>query len=187
MVFVVDRDRPDLGGNMRHGDIHTWCPLLWTYLVGRYGVRSALDVGCGEGHAVLFFHRLGVMAHGIEGLRKNVERAVAPIALHDLLSGPYVMPVDFVWSCEVAEHIDPEKVDFYLDTLANGRIVAMTHALPGQGGYNHVNCQPQEYWVEKFAQRGYVLSEDNDIFREIAGRDQTWSYFTRSGLVFLRG
>lgn len=93
-----------------------------------------LDVGCGEGHAVSFFAKLGVHAHGIDGLKHNVQRAVFPIALHDLLAGPYFMPVDFVWSCEVAEHIDPLKVDFYLDTLANGRVVAMTHALPGQPG-----------------------------------------------------
>ena len=40
---------------MRHGDIHTWAPVLWNFLVQRYGVQSMLDVGCGEGHTVLFF------------------------------------------------------------------------------------------------------------------------------------
>ena len=117
---VFDPARPDLGGNVRHGDAWTYHPALWRYLVGRFGVRSVLDVGCGEGHAVRFFHALGVIAHGIDGLLINVQRAVYPIALHDLLAGPYIMPVDLVWSCEVAEHIDQEKVDHYLDTLANG-------------------------------------------------------------------
>ena len=88
MVFVTDSARPDLGGNMRHGDIHTACPALWRYLVERFAVKSVLDVGCGEGHAVSFFQRLGVMAHGIDGLRTNVARSVVPIALHDLLTGP---------------------------------------------------------------------------------------------------
>ena len=138
--FVTDKERPDLGGNMRHGDIHIWCPALWRFMVEQFAVRSVLDVGCGEGHAVRFFHALGIFAHGIEGLPANVRRAVAPIAPHDILSGRYVMPVDLVWSCEVAEHILEDKVDPYLDTLANGRVVAMTHAVPGQGGYHHVNC-----------------------------------------------
>lgn len=186
MVLATDPLRPDLGGNIRHGDPHTWSPRLWRYLVERYAIRSMLDVGCGEGHAVSFFAKLGVHAHGIDGLKHNVQRAVFPIALHDLLAGPYFMPVDFVWSCEVAEHIDPLKVDFYLDTLANGRVVAMTHALPGQPGHHHVNCQPAEYWVEHMADRNYVLSEETETFRSITARDETWSYFTNSGLVFVR-
>jgi hypothetical protein len=186
MVAVTDTARPDLGGNIRHGDISTGCPTLWRYLVERYAVRSVLDVGCGEGHAVAFFHRLGVAAHGIDGLKLNVDRAVFPIARHDILASPYYMPVDLVWSCEVAEHIDPGKVDNYLDTLTNGAIVAMTHAVPGQEGHNHVNCQPLEYWVEKMALRGYSLTPDTKIFKQIASQEKAPNYFAMTGLVFVR-
>ena len=186
MGTVLDAERSDLGGNIRHGDINTFAPRLWRFLVERYGVSSVLDVGCGEGHAVKFFLGLGLVAHGIEGLRKNVERAVTPIALHDILSGPYFMPVDMVWSCEVAEHIDPSRVDHFLDTLANGRIVAMTHAVPGQIGYHHVNCQPQEYWVEHMTKRGYVLDPNTTVFRNIDRTSEHPTYFASSGLVFLR-
>lgn len=186
MPHVIDAHRPDLGGNMRHGDIHTWCPGLWRFLVDRFGVRSVLDVGCGEGHAVLFFHRLGLFAHGIDGLADNVRRAVLPIAQHDLLSGPYRMPVDLVWSCEVAEHIDEAHVDDFLTTLANGRVIAMTHALPDQPGHHHVNCQPPAYWIEKLRTLGFSLSEDMQIIREVSTKEDTWNYFTKSGLVFLR-
>ncbi len=28
-------------------------------------------------------------------------------------------------------------------------------ARPGQGGFNHVNEQEPEYWIEKFARHGY--------------------------------
>ena len=184
--FVTEYERPDLGGNIRRGDSYTWCPTLWRYLVERFGIKSVLDVGCGEGHTVLFFHRLGVFAHGIDGSPHNVHRAVAPIACHDLLVAPYLMPVDLVWSCEVAEHIDPEKVDNFLDTLMNGEIVAMTHALPSQPGYHHVNCQLPEYWIGKMKQRGYYLSPDNELFRGIAKDHVTWTHFVNTGLVFFR-
>ncbi len=185
-MFVTDANRPDLGGNFRHGDAHTWHPLLWRYLTEIFAVKSVLDVGCGEGHAVWFFHRLGLFSHGIDGLRANVERAVAPIALHDILSGPYFMPVDLVWSCEVAEHILPEKVQNYIDTLSNGRVVAMTHAVQNQDGYHHVNCQPAEYWVEKMEGKGYSLFDNMSLLREVSNRDETWNYFGKTGLVFLR-
>ncbi|HUZ64202.1 MAG TPA: class I SAM-dependent methyltransferase [Acetobacteraceae bacterium] len=186
MEHVIDHSRPDLGGNARHGDIHTWSPRLWRFMLECYGIGSVLDVGCGEGHAVKFFHRLGLVAHGIDGLRLNVERAVTPIALHDLLAGPYVMPVDLAWSCEVAEHIEADRVDHYLDTLANGRIIAMTHAVPGQDGHHHVNCQPAEYWIGKLESRGYALSTDSGDLREIAKREEVFTYFAATGLLFTR-
>lgn len=171
MNAVTDDQRVDLGGSIRHGDANTHSPYLWRYLIDRFAIRSMLDVRCGEGHAVLFFARHGVHAHGIDGLIKNVERSVVPVALHDLLERPYVMPVDFVWSCEVAEHIAPDKVDNYLDTLANGQIVAMTHVVPGQEGHDHVNCQPSEYWIEGMRLRGYELERSQPYYRQIAAKD----------------
>ena len=186
MSTVTDGVRPDLGGNIRHGDANTFCPTLWRHLIDRFAIRSVLDVGCGEGHAVAFFHRAGIYAFGIDGLKSNVDRAVAPIALHDLLAGPFYMPVDLAWSCEVAEHIHPSKVDFFLDTLANGRIVAMTHALPGQEGHHHVNCQPAEYWIERMALRGYSLERSQEYYKKIAALDPVPNYFMQSGLLFVR-
>ena len=183
---VTDVQRPDLGGNIRHGDICTHSPVLWRYLVERFAVASVLDVGCGEGHAVSFFRRLGCYSHGIDGLRLNVNRAVTPIALHDLTTASYVMPVDMVWSCEVAEHLPDETIGYYIDTLANGRVVAMTHAQPGQTGHNHVNCQKQEYWIEKMAEKGYALDGQNEEYRKIAASDLIFNYFSATGLIFHR-
>jgi hypothetical protein len=33
----------------------------------------------------------------------------------------------------------------------------MTSAPVGQGGTNHVNCQPKEYWIEKMEKRGFII------------------------------
>ena len=186
MKIVEDVFRPDLGGNIRHGDTNSWSPRLWRYLVDRFGVSSILDVGCGEGHSTKFFHRLGLVAHGVDGSMDNIRKSVFPIALHDLLKGPYVMPVDLVWCCEVAEHIDPAFVENFIATLANGRVIAMTHAMPGQIGHHHVNCQPPEYWIEWMARYNYTRSDDTPLFREIAARDENSSFFANSGIVFTR-
>ena len=35
--------------------------------------------------------------------------------------------------------------------------------------------------------RSYVLSEDMAILREVSTKDYTWNYFSKTGLVFLRG
>lgn len=187
IAFVTDDEHPHAGGNIRFGDHNTFTPSLWSQLVDRFAVRSMLDVGCGEGHSVRFFHRLGIIAHGIDGLEKNILRAVHPIAYHDLNTGPYRMPVDFVLSIEVAEHIDEKYVDNYLDTLCNGNVVAMTHATPDQiGGYHHVNCQPSQYWIDKFVARGYRLDYYNDYWRNQALKEREESFFGSSGLVFVK-
>jgi SAM-dependent methyltransferase len=185
-MIVTDEARPDLGGNIRHGDGNTFCPKLWSYLIERFALRSMLDVGCGEGNAVHYFHQRGVYAHGIDGLLKNVKNAVIPISLHDILVGPFLMPVDLVWSCEVAEHIHPHLVGNFIDTLANGKIVAMTHALPNQAGYHHVNCQPPEYWINLMAAKGYVLERSQEAFKAVSAKEEFPTYFSASGMVFVR-
>lgn len=183
---VVDKDKPDLGGNLLHGDNQATTPALWQYLIDRFAPRSVLDVGAGQGVALSYFHRAGVVAHGFDGLIQNVENARHPIALHDLKAGPYRFPCDLVYCVEVVEHVEEAYIDNLLGTFRNAPVVAITHAIPGQLGHHHVNTQPQEYWVEKMNGIGYSLSMDNEKFCAIAERENPDSYFAKTGLVFLR-
>lgn len=184
--FVVDEGARDLGGNLRHGDGKTITPALWKALIDRFAPRTMLDVGAGEAHAAAFFARRGIIAHGFDGLRRNIERAVHPIALHDLKSGPYIYPCDLVFCAEVVEHIAEEYLDHLMVTMTNAPVVVMTHALPGQKGHHHVNLQPPEYWVEKFGKYGYRPTIEIDVLRDIARRERADSFFAQSGLVFLK-
>ena len=34
--------------------------------------------------------------------------------------------------------------------------VFFSAAEPGQNGVGHINCQPMEYWTEKFVEKGYI-------------------------------
>jgi len=183
---VVDAAEKDLGGNLLHGDNQGITPQFWRFLVDRFAPRSLLDVGAGEGLTLSFYHRMGVIAHGFDGLARNVQNARFPIALHDLKHSAYRYPCDLVYCVEVVEHIAEEHLDNLLSTLCNAPVIVMTHALPGQLGHHHVNTQPQEYWEENLAQRGYKLSMDNDKFRGIARGENPDSYFAKTGLVFLR-
>ena len=184
--LMVDGIRKDLGGNLHHGDSLTITPVLWQALIDRFAPRSMLDVGAGEGHTLAFFHRNGVIAHGIDRLEQNVAMSRFPIALHDLTTGPYVYPCDLVYCVEVVEHIEEKYIDHLFDTLTNASIVVISHALPGQKGHHHVNIQPERYWLEKFANRRYRLAEDNIYFRDLARQEKPGSYFSQSGLVLLK-
>jgi hypothetical protein len=62
---------------------------------------------------------------------------------------------------EVAEHIHPDYVETFLDSLVrHSDTIAMSAAPPGQGGEGHFNEQPRSYWIAKLAVRGYRLHEE---------------------------
>ncbi len=185
--FAIDPAEPSLGGNLIGGDPQTYHPALWDYLIEEFGVESVLDVGCGEGHCVRYFTEVGVKAVGMDGLKQNIDRAVVPIELHDLRTAPYVLPVDLVHCCEVVEHIDELHLGNLLQTLANGAVIAMTHALPGQEGYHHVNCQPASYWIGHLEAFGYeFLPQQTQAAQDHIAAAGSWTYFIQSGLILRR-
>ena len=79
------------------------------------------------------------------------------------LTGPRPLPgipYDLAVSCEVAEHLQPEFADLFVDKLTEAApAVFMTAAEPSEGkvGLHHFNEQPNAYWMEKFAERGFDL------------------------------
>lgn len=174
-----------LGGNIEGGDKDTFYPSLWDWMVKTLGVKTVLDVGCGQGHALKEFVRFGCQVCGIDGLRSNVDDCNASgckAFVHDLTQGPWTCDprVDLVWCCELVEHIEDKHMEKLLATLSNGRFVAMTHALPGQIGHHHVNCRPSSYWIRKMNGVGYDLRADlTEKSRTLAP-----SYWAQTGLVF---
>jgi len=176
---------PHLGGNIKIGDPYTYCPSVWDYLILRFGVESALDLGSGAGHAASYLSRKGVRVIAVDGFEDNLNYSIYPTLVHDLTQGPVVTRVDLVHCQEVVEHISARFVDHVLASLLTGKIIAMTHAVPGQDGYHHVNLKPKAYWVSHLARRGAVLlQEDTRRIRELARRDGA-QYMAKTGLVFV--
>jgi len=170
-----------LGGNIDGGDPFTYCPGAWSYLVDRFAIQSVLDVGCAQGHAMLYFASLGCKVSGIEGLQANADKCLHPVIVHDIQSSTLVPDlVDLVWCCEVAEHIEEVHLPRLLTILSAGRIIAMTHAVPGQDGHHHVNCQEREYWITTIEALGY---ESIEVPHPL---DSHNNHFDWHGLVFRR-
>ncbi len=70
-----------------------------------------------------------------------------------------------------------------METFRSGRHVAITHAAPGDDGYHHVNCQPDQYWIDGFRQAGFEYLEE--LTREARGVvPYEEMHFRRSGLIF---
>ena len=62
--------------------------------------------------------------------------------------------------------------------------VLFSAAVPGQIGLHHVNCQPHEYWHEKFAQHGLEMT---DPIRPLIAHDHRVSpWYRNNTFVYLR-
>ena len=181
--MVVDWERPHLGGYLSGsiGDVGSYCAPVWAWLLKKYKVHSMIDVGCGEGHALRWFAARGCRVLGVEGIAQPDKRIVE----HDYTLGPYRPRgrFDLAWCCEFVEHVEAQFLDNFMVTLAKAKIIAMTHALPWQGGHHHVNCQPEEYWLNVLGNWGYRINRPATRYARTL---HPGSYFDWSGLIFMR-
>ncbi len=185
MTPNTDRDFQHLGGNIIEGDAFTFSPTAWNYVVDRFAVRSVLDLGSGIGYAAEYLHRKGLKVLAVDGLASNVRAAIYPTIELDLTKSAVKCVVDFVHCQEVVEHISEEFLENLLASLCCGRFLLMTHAVPGQGGYHHVNEQPAEYWISHLGRYGFrLMEEDTQRVRKMATDDGA-IYLARTGMLFV--
>lgn len=185
--MVTSGDAPHLGGNVRFGDPDTYCPTVWNYVIDRFGISSVMDLGSGVGNAAEYFFRKGLRVIAVDGMAYNVKVAIYPTVLHDLTQSAFNTTVDLVHCQEVVEHIDEAYLDNLIASLMCGRYILMTHAVPGQGGHHHVNCQPAEYWIEQMERRGcQTLHADSARIKRFAEADSA-IYMAATGLLFANG
>jgi hypothetical protein len=91
---------------------------------------------------------------------------------------------DVVLCLEVGEHVPKESEALLLDKIcqhAKEKII-LSWAIPGQGGFGHVNCQSNEYIVAQMKARGWHIDwDESNYLRE---RCSGCSWFENTLMVF---
>ena len=130
-------------------------------IVKLFSPASVIDVGCGSGGLLEALGAHGkVRCVGIEfseAGRTLCRRRGVDCQFGDLTKPLAIAPHHDLLMCfEVAEHLPARYADQLVENLTSGpsRLV-FSAATPGQGGYEHVNEQPNEYWIRKFDARGF--------------------------------
>ena len=154
---------------------------------GAMPVNSVLDVGCAQGAWLSAWRDAGVATYqGIDG--DYVDRTRLLVDANHFephnLNEPFDLGrrFDLAQSLEVAEHLAGSRAAGFVDDLTrHADAVLFSAAPPGQGGENHINEQPYEYWRDLFAARGYHLV---DCVRPLVRDDASISVWYRNN-VFL--
>jgi len=166
-----------LGGCNLLGDPGTECPKMWRYIVNKYYIKSVLDIGCGFGfHLKYFKDFLNLKIKGVEGSEKVQKLSFYPddIIAHDYSLGSLKLNENFdlCWSVEFVEHVNAEYRHFFFENFAQCKYLLITHAVPGQGGYHHVNEQTDEYWINELSSYNFVYNPaETKYLRDLALED----------------
>jgi cyclopropane fatty-acyl-phospholipid synthase-like methyltransferase len=128
-----------------------------------FAARSVVDIGCGAGEWLSAYREMGVVdVLGIDGDYVDFSQLAIPrerFIPKDISQVITDIPdrYDLTISLEVAEHIDPSRVENYMENVTKfSDVVLFSAAIPWQGGTHHVNEQWPSYWVKKFGARGYI-------------------------------
>jgi SAM-dependent methyltransferase len=125
-------------------------------------VSSVLDVGCGQGAWLSVWQELGVdETVGVDGeyvdtnyLKISAKQFVVADLRKEFDLG---RKFDFVQCLEVAEHLPASSAESLVRGLTrHGDIVLFSAAAKGQGGEDHINEQPYEYWRRIFREYDFV-------------------------------
>ena len=160
----MNTGKDHLGGCILSGDSATYVTVVWDKLIELFNIKSMLDVGCGCGYSTKYFIDKGVESLGVEGYIPAITNSLVKdnLEIHDYTLGVFVplKRYDLAWCCEFVEHVEEKYVDNFMKTFDMCDVVAMTHGVPDQPGYHHVNCQEAEYWIKKLEEYDFEYLED---------------------------
>jgi len=135
-------------------------PIIAKAIYRTFQPDSVIDVGCATGDIIRELLCMGVKAYGIEGSEacyKYLEVLPERVILRDLRKKfCWIGKVSLCLCLEVAEHIEEEYADVFIDNLCGlSNKLLLSIAGVGQGGHYHVNLKTISYWHEKFIEKEY--------------------------------
>lgn len=137
-------------------------------IVEMYSPSSYIDCGAALGDLVQEGLNLGMESYGIEGTTDCFPYLQCPqqnMLILDLGKFFYMdMFFDVLTCFEVAEHIEEEYVEMFIDNLcrlSNNLVISACNY--GPTTKIHPTVKPYEWWIEKFGRRGFVQDLDAEV------------------------
>lgn len=145
--------------------VATSSPAIAASILKGFQPQRVIHVGCGTGALLAALRERGVDVFGLECADAELRSCWAkrlPVRKFDLQKDRFVPDVRFDLSVSigVAERLPESMSSRYVDLLSgSGDRIIFAAAGPGQGGLDHINEQPPEYWIAKFYERSLIFDE----------------------------
>lgn len=151
-----------------------------------FSPKLVSDLGCGTGHYCKYFYDISRWnVHGYEGNVSACENKVHEFVKCVDLTKPLETECeyDLTICLEVGEHLPKIYENIFIDNITNisNNILILSWAVKNQGGKGHVNCQENDYVINKMENKGFKFLPD--ITKEL--RDaSTFRFFKNTIMVF---
>jgi hypothetical protein len=165
--------------------------IILPIVMGKYsGVSSIVDVGGGLGAWLHAGFENGVtellLVEADYVTLDDVKCKQIELINHDLENAlpNGLKRYDLAISVEVAEHLSEKRADSYVRDLCKlSNLILFSAAIPGQGGYKHINEQWLSYWVEKFKSENFF---PDDFIRSQIWENSDVEWWYRQGIVLFQ-
>jgi SAM-dependent methyltransferase len=136
---------------------------------------TVLDLGCGPGFYAQF---LKMRNHDVFAVDSGDLRHLSLFSFifkEDILLIE-MEPCNVVLCLEVGEHVPQEDEQRLIDQICKHAtdLIILSWAIPGQGGFGHVNCQPNAYIVGQMKARGWNLNANSSNLLRQHCSGATW-------------
>ncbi len=169
------------------------CADSGSALRGRCARRRWRRYGCGTGDLLAPFEKRGLAVLGIDGSKVSQKySAIRNLVVFDLRKKyEPESKYDLCICLEVAEHIEQRYSNVLVGNLISSSPdnIIFSAAPPGQGGRDHANLKPYEWWIQKFNKHGFEFREQltERFKREMKKFPSIQRYYVDNLLIFGKG
>ena len=155
---------------------------------------SIIDIGCAVGSYLEGAFEAGCKdIKGIEICYQKAKPYIVEDIFDYIFEGDATTDLDLnrkfdcVWSFEVAEHIDPDGTDMFINNLTTlcDKYLIITAAPPGQSGTGHINCRDKKFWIKSIIEKDFLYQDQLvDLFWPIWKGFGAEKYILKNLMVF---
>lgn len=150
-----------------------------------YKPKTVIDIGCGVGTWASVFSDYKCDVSGVDGDYVPRNQVMIDNYIPLDISEPFNLSdkFDLAVCLEVAEHLPFERSRSFVQDLCKlSDTILFSAATPGQGGTNHINEQPLEFWENIFKEYKYSM---HDCIRPlIKNMDEVAWWYKKNIVVF---